>query len=169
MKSTYHPRQECGIKSPTNATYCRSSNTHCVKAEIMLPIGFLIRVVYMHLIRLTIKTFFCLALALPMLVQAHTALKTSTPENGSTIATIPSDLDLVFNADVRLIKLELMGVGHEMPTNFEPSSEVASTYKIQTPGMHPGEFTVNWAAIGADGHTVTNSFSFVVDPATASE
>ena len=31
-----------------------------------------------------------------------------------------------------------MGVGHEMPTNFEPSSEVASTYKIQTPGMHPG-------------------------------
>ena len=73
----------------------------------------------MNLIRLTMKAFFCLALALPMLAQAHTALKTSTPENGSTIATIPSDLDLVFNADVRLIKLELMGVGHEMPTNFD--------------------------------------------------
>ena len=74
----------------------------------MLPIGFLIRVIYMNLIRLTIKTFSCLALALPMLVQAHTALKTSTPENGSTIAMIPSNLDLVFNADVRLIKLELI-------------------------------------------------------------
>ena len=123
----------------------------------------------MKFLKLTIRTVLCLVLLIPAMGQAHTALKASTPKNGVTVATIPSDLDLVFNAEVRLIKLELMGVGHEMPTNFEPSSEVASTYKIQTPGMHPGEFTVNWAAIGADGHTVTNSFSFIVDPATASE
>ena len=123
----------------------------------------------MKFLKLATRTVLCLLLLIPGMVQAHTALKASTPGNGATVATIPSDLDLVFNAEVRLIKLELMGVGHEMSTNFEPSSEVASTYKIQTPGMHPGEFTVNWAAIGADGHTVTNSFSFVVDPATASE
>ena len=123
----------------------------------------------MKLLRIMFKTFLCTMLALPVLVQAHTALKESTPGDGVTISTIPSNLDLVFNADVRLIKLELMGVGHEMATNFEPSSEVASIYKIQTPGMHPGEFTVNWAAIGADGHTVTNSFSFVVDPTAAAD
>ena len=123
----------------------------------------------MNLLRITIKTVLCMLLALPVLVHAHTALKESTPGDGVTISTIPSNLDLVFNADVRLIKLELMGVGHEMSTNFEPSSEVASTYKIQTPGMHPGEFTVNWAAIGADGHTVTNSFSFLVDPTAAAD
>ena len=123
----------------------------------------------MNLLRIMIKTFLCMLLALPALVQAHTALKESTPGDGVTISTIPSNLDLVFNAEVRLIKLELMGVGHEMATNFEPSSEVASIYKIQTPGMHPGEFTVNWAAIGSDGHTVTNSFSFVVDPTAAAD
>ena len=123
----------------------------------------------MNLLRIMIKTFLCTLLALPVLVQAHTALKESTPGDGVTLSTIPSNLDLVFNADVRLIKLELMGVGHEMATNFEPSSEVASSYKIETPGMHPGEFTVNWAAIGADGHTVTNSFSFVVDPTAAAD
>jgi len=123
----------------------------------------------MNLLKIMIKTFLCMSLALPVLVQAHTALKESTPGDGVTISTIPSNLDLVFNAEVRLIKLELMGVGHEMATNFEPSSEVASIYKIQTPGMHPGEFTVNWAAIGADGHTVTNSFSFVVDPTAAAD
>ena len=123
----------------------------------------------MNLLKIMIKTFLCMLLALPVLVQAHTALKESTPGDGVTISTIPSNLDLVFNADVRLIKLELMGVGHEMATNFEPSSEVASIYKIQTPGMHPGEFTVNWAAIGSDGHTVTNSFSFVVDPTAAAD
>ena len=123
----------------------------------------------MNLLKIMIKTFLCMSLALPVLVQAHTALKESTPGDGVTISTIPSNLDLVFNAEVRLIKLELMGAGHEMATNFEPSSEVASIYKIQTPGMHPGEFTVNWAAIGADGHTVTNSFSFVVDPTAAAD
>ena len=123
----------------------------------------------MNLARIIVKTFFCIAFTLPALVSAHTALKESSPENGATITTIPSDLDLVFNADVRLIKLELTGVGHQMPTNFEPSSTAVSTYKIETPGMHPGEFTVNCAAIGADGHTVTNSFSFVIDTDAASD
>ncbi len=101
-------------------------------------------------------------------VQAHTALKESTPGDGVTVKASPAHLDLVFNGPVRLIRLELMGVGHEMPTNFEAQAEAVANYRIETPGMHPGEFTVNWAAIGADGHTVTNSFSFVVDP-TANE
>ena len=123
----------------------------------------------MNLLRIMIKTFLCTLLVLPVLVQAHTALKESTPGDGVTLSTIPSNLDLVFNADVRLIKLGLRGGGHERATNFGPSSEVASIYQIETPGMHPGEFTVNWAAIGADGHTVTNSFSFVVDPTAAAD
>ncbi|MEQ8953142.1 MAG: copper resistance protein CopC, partial [Gammaproteobacteria bacterium] len=77
----------------------------------------------------------------------------------------PSHIDLVFNGPVRLIKFELMGTGHEMPTKFAANTEAAAEFHIETPGMHPGEFTVNWAVIGADGHTITNSFGFVVDPA----
>ena len=123
----------------------------------------------MKLTRFVVKTLFCIAFTLPALVSAHTALKESSPEDGVTIASIPTDLDLVFNADVRLIKLELLGVGHEMSTNFQPSNTAVSTYTVETPGMHPGEFTVNWAAIGADGHTVTNSFSFVIDTDAASD
>ena len=100
----------------------------------------------------------------PMLTQAHTALKESTPKDGVTLSQIPENIDLVFSAEVRLIKLELMGEGHEMPTSFKPTSEAIATYQFDTPDMHPGEFTVNWAAIGEDGHTLTNSFKFVVDP-----
>ena len=109
-----------------------------------------------------------LALLLSANVAAHTALQESTPGDSATIKTPPAHLDLVFNGPVRLIKLELMGVGHEMPTKFEPKTDAMATYRIETPGMHPGQFTVNWAVIGADGHIVTNSFSFVVDP-TAEE
>ena len=105
----------------------------------------------------------------PMLTQAHTALKESTPKDGVTVSEIPENIDLVFSAEVRLIKLELMGEGHEMPTSFKPTSEAIATYQFDTPGMHPGEFTVNWAAIGEDGHTLTNSFKFVVEPSAAAD
>ena len=108
-------------------------------------------------------------LMVPMLTQAHTALKESTPKDGVTVSEIPENIDLVFSAEVRLIKLELMGEGHEMPTSFKPTSEAIATYQFDTPGMHPGEFTVNWAAIGEDGHTLTNSFKFVVDPIAAAD
>tara|TARA_B100001094_G_scaffold310221_1_gene344593 strand:+ start:1289 stop:1660 length:372 start_codon:yes stop_codon:yes gene_type:complete len=108
-------------------------------------------------------------LMVPMLTQAHTALKESNPKNGVTVSEIPEKIDLVFSAKVRLIKLELMGVGHEMPTSFKPTSEAIATYQFDTPGMHPGEFTVNWAALGEDGHTLTNSFTFVVDPDGAAD
>lgn len=113
------------------------------------------------------SSLLALLLATSLSVHAHTALKESTPGDETTVKAPPAHLDLVFNGPVRLIRLELMGVGHEMPTNFEAKSEAVATYRIETPGMHPGEFTVNWAAIGADGHTVTNSFSFVVDPNAA--
>ncbi len=103
-------------------------------------------------------------------VQAHTALKESTPANGATVAAIPASIELEFTASVRLVKLELTMSGHAMPTGFRPSSEAMTSFSIPTPGMHPGNFTVNWAVIGADGHTVTDSFSFKVDPsATAAD
>ncbi len=100
---------------------------------------------------------------------AHTALKESTPGNGAIVREAPAHINLVFSEPVSLVKLELMGVGHEMPTNFESNSEAKAAFMIETPGMHPGEFTVNWAVIGADGHTVSNSYSFTVDPNATDE
>jgi len=100
---------------------------------------------------------------------AHTALTESTPGDGAMIKQGPAHINLTFNGPVKLVKLELMGVGHEMPTNFESNSVAAAAFMIETPGMHPGEFTVNWAVIGEDGHTVANSYSFTVDPSITEE
>ena len=114
----------------------------------------------------TLKLLFCASLLVfpQFSAYAHTALKESTPSDGAIVKTPPAHLNLVFTEPVVLIKLELLGVGHEMPTKFEPAKEPMAAYRIESPGMGPGEFTVNWAVIGADGHTVTNSYSFVVDP-----
>lgn len=112
------------------------------------------------------KTFTALSIALlvQMASSAHTGLKESTPANEATVTASPGHIDLVFTAEVRLIKFEVMGVGHEMPSKFEAGTEAMASYRIETPGMHPGQFTINWAVIGEDGHTVANSFSFLVDP-----
>ena len=100
---------------------------------------------------------------------AHTALKEASPGNGAIIKNGPEHINLTFNGPVKLVKLELMGVGHEMPTNFESNSEAKAAFMIETPGMHPGAFTVNWAVIGEDGHTVADSYSFTVDPSITEE
>lgn len=114
------------------------------------------------IIRLLLSTgIVCL---IPLVAYGHTALKEATPADAAVVKMAPAHIELAFTAEVKLVKLELMGVGHEMPTKFEPSLDAKASYRIETPGMHPGEFTVNWAVIGADGHTVTGSYSFLVDP-----
>ena len=100
---------------------------------------------------------------------AHTALTEAMPGDGAMIKQGPAHINLTFNGPVKLVKLELMGVGHEMPTNFESNSEAKNAFMIETPGMHPGAFTVNWAVIGEDGHTVADSYSFTVDPSFTEE
>jgi len=100
---------------------------------------------------------------------AHTALTEATPGDGAMVKQGPAHINLTFNGPVKLVKLELMGVGHEMPTNFESNSEAKNAFIIETPGMHPGVFTVNWAVIGEDGHTVADSYSFTVDPSFTEE
>ena len=117
-------------------------------------------------VSVTMRLLVCAALSLLLSTTsfAHTALSASTPGDGGVVKAAPGHINLTFNGPVRLIKLELMGVGHEMPTNFAANSEAKAEYMIETPGMHPGKFTVNWAVIGADGHTVASSYTFTVDP-----
>lgn len=100
---------------------------------------------------------------------AHTALKESMPSSDTIVREKPAHISLVFNGPVKLVKLELMGVDDEIPTNFKSNSEARSAFMIETADMHPGEFTVNWAVIGADGHTVADSYSFKVDPNASDE
>ncbi len=35
-------------------------------------------------------------------------------------------------------------------------------YRIPLAGLAKGEYKVEWAAVGADGHTMADSFRFVV-------
>ncbi|GAB5500679.1 MAG: hypothetical protein PsegKO_29900 [Pseudohongiellaceae bacterium] len=104
---------------------------------------------------------------LPLLALAHTGLKSSSPADGAMLNAAPASVDLQFNAAVRLIRIEITSNGKTVDTGFKPASEAMASYSIATPGLMDGNYTVDWAAISADGHTVTNSFSFTVDSSVA--
>lgn len=104
--------------------------------------------------------------ALPLLAQAHTALKTSVPEDGATMQVAPASVQLEFKGPVRLMKFELESDGQSLPVEFEPNSEPVAAYNIASPILQPGTVTVNWSAMGADGHILSDSFSFTVSQTT---
>ncbi len=108
----------------------------------------------------------CIALC-AQLTFAHTALKQAAPAADAVVAVAPAQIELVFTESVKLVKLQIMASDHEMPSSFEPNTTAQAAFAFETPGMHPGTFTVNWSVIGADGHPVSNSYRFTVDPAAA--
>ncbi len=117
------------------------------------------------------KSFLCFPAVLAALIVslaafAHTPLKTSSPAADSTVAQV-SAIEVEFNDSVRLVRLQVMHGEVEVPTGFAVNPEPVAAYRIEAPNLPAGKITVEWAAIGADGHTLTDTFSFTVDPNAA--
>ena len=114
---------------------------------------------------------FCLTLFIMLgietYIHAHTGLKESTPAADSRVSAVPSQIELIFTGPVSLIKLDVVG-DSEPRVNFSPASELESAYLIPAAGLANGEYELTWAAIGADGHTMADSFRFVVGLGAAS-
>ncbi len=108
---------------------------------------------------------FAAMLTLPA-AYAHTPLKNSSPSADSTVSEVAA-IEVEFSGPVRLVRLQLTQGEVEIPTEFSASAEPAAFYSITAPGIPTGEITVEWAAIGADGHTLTDSFRFTMDPGIA--
>ena len=77
-------------------------------------------------------------LVIPATAFAHTALTEAMPGEGAMVKQGPAHINLTFNGPVKLVKLELMGVGHEMPTNFESNSEAKNAFYYRNTWHAPG-------------------------------
>jgi len=104
---------------------------------------------------------------LPLFAYAHTGLKESTPAADATVGAAPEAIELVFTGPVRLVRLTVKVDGQALVTDFRPSSEAVAGYSFRPQGMQAGSYTVEWAALGGDGHTVSGSFGFKIDPAAS--
>ena len=95
---------------------------------------------------------------------AHTKLTTSTPEADATLASSPEIIELQFSKPVRLTTLVLERDG----TTTDLADLPADTASIFNIGilipLVPGNYVVEWRAVGEDTHVVSGDFQFTVEP-----
>jgi len=98
---------------------------------------------------------------------AHTDLAGSSPANGATVGAL-SSVTLRF-ADPLLENFGdvLMTTEDDQPVALSPpvvtSEEITAT--IAGPPPRPGLYIVTYRAVAVDGHTITGSLAFTLDPA----
>jgi len=116
----------------------------------------------MKYLRLTFTVFF--ALTFTSAVFAHTDLSSSSPANNAMLMESPDSVELTFSAKVNLTKLEVVNQmsGDAVELSFTPSVTPNSEFSIAMPELSMGNYLVNWALLGSDGHQMTGSFGFMV-------
>jgi len=110
--------------------------------------------------------FLGLLLLVPTLAFGHGKLLETTPAADSTVGKA-EEIVLRFNQNVKLMKFVVASEdGKELETWFKrPHQGVWPEYTIPTAPstLVSGAYTVNWAIIGEDGHTMADSFTFNVE------
>jgi methionine-rich copper-binding protein CopC len=98
---------------------------------------------------------------------AHSRLKSSTPAAGSVIDAAPASVALAFDEGILSMSLTVTdGCGRTVP------AQVTVRDREVQAALHPGgqvpaggPWSVQWKAVGADGHPVTGGVPFIVSGA----
>ncbi|MGC6328924.1 copper resistance CopC family protein [Rhizorhabdus sp. FW153] len=102
-----------------------------------------------------------ISIAVPAAVQAHTALRSSSPASGSVLTQSPPVLTLVFLEPASLTSLTLVTAAGERQLSFTPTGR-ALTFTAARPGFARGRNEIRWRALSRDGHVVEGSIIVVL-------
>jgi copper resistance protein C len=96
--------------------------------------------------------------------QAHDELVGSTPAPGATLDAAPSDVELEFSGQIQELGTEVLVTGDDGTTVSEGPAQVDGTTVVQplTADLPAGGYTVDWRATSADGHPLSDRFTFTV-------
>ena len=107
------------------------------------------------------------ALAAP--ASAHDKLLTSSPADGETLTTAPTQLVLTFNNEIAAIGAEVQIADPGMTVlNETPIVEGATATATLPDDLIAGVYSVTWRVTSSDGHPIEGTFTFTLDlPAPA--
>lgn len=104
---------------------------------------------------------------LTLLLQAgawgHSSASGTVPGNGQTVSS-PQMLMLSFDGSVRLVRLTVAGSMGAVDVGFVPQATASSSFHVPMPTLAAGSYRVDWTILGEDGHSVSENFTFNVDP-----
>jgi methionine-rich copper-binding protein CopC len=107
------------------------------------------------------------AAALGVALHAHAKLVKTAPADGSTVATVPANVELTFNEplDVKVSKVELVGPSGKVELGPLHAMSAKSLMAPVTGKLSDGAYTVNWQTAGDDGHVQKGKFGFTLKQA----
>ena len=101
--------------------------------------------------------------------QAHDALESSNPANGSTVSTMPEKIELTFDhtpiAINSIVRVEdATGTDQADGPVSIVDNQVSQAVK---PGAPQGKYKVVWRVVSSDGHPIEGTFTFTAGGPTS--
>lgn len=118
--------------------------------------------------KLFTKLIFVVLYLFSLQVFSHSKLISSTPADQAELTETPQHVQLSFNTDAHLLKLELSNSSQEAVTiDFKPTTEKSTVFTTKLPTLEAGTYQVKWIAMSGDSHKINGAFSFAVQPEPA--
>jgi methionine-rich copper-binding protein CopC len=97
---------------------------------------------------------------------AHAKLTSSEPAAGATVSPAPKALALTFNEKIEesFSSVTVKDAGGKDVASAKAHVDAANPaiLRLDVPTLAPGVYTVQWIAVGHDGHRRTGDFTFTV-------
>lgn len=97
---------------------------------------------------------------------AHAALASAEPANNATLATSPATITLRFNEKLEgnFSSIKVMDAAGHAVTTQKAVLDVTDPkiLHVALPALQGGKYSVQWSAIGHDGHRRTGDYTFSV-------
>ena len=100
----------------------------------------------------------------PSVAMAHSRLENAVPAQNATVAVSPERIELTFNTKIeKLSNFKIWNAaGEEMEKGTVEVDGTTMTGAVPA-ALPNGIYTVKWAIIGADGHSVEGDYVFTVE------
>ena len=96
---------------------------------------------------------------------AHSFPETETPAAGQTLAALPPQVSIKFDAKIEKLfaKLEVIGPeGKNVAKDAPVVGDDGYTLTVKVPALGPGDYLVKWCVVGIDTHRTEGSYQFTV-------
>ena len=114
---------------------------------------------------------------LPMTVDAHSPIVSSSPKNGETLGLSPTEMVMEFKSPAKLIKVVLTKpsdkqekslLGRLFGADNSESVSLGTSFLmtidkrqvIPLPPLEQGRYSLAWRAMGEDGHVIKGELTF---------
>jgi methionine-rich copper-binding protein CopC len=101
--------------------------------------------------------------------QAHDELLGSTPQAGAALEAAPDRIELQFSGDVQELGTEVLVTADDGTAVSDGPVQVDGTTVVQplSADLSAGSYVVDWRVTSADGHPLSDRFSFTVAGGTS--